>query len=99
MKLVHELPGTTFSNPAERHRYDSDAMACLTLEELTHWLTIAITGLYHNRSHRGLAGETPLHRYRAGMAELAAAGEVQPTVKNPRFLDRFPARDPAHAPA
>jgi putative transposase len=90
MKLVHELPGTTFSNPAERHCYDSDATACLTLEELTHWLTIAITGLYHNRSHGGLAGETPLSRYRAGMGELTSAGEVLPTVKNPRaFLIDF----------
>lgn len=27
MKLVHELPGTTFSNPTERHGYDSDGAA------------------------------------------------------------------------
>ena len=31
MAMVHELPGTTFSNPAERGEYDSDATACLTL--------------------------------------------------------------------
>jgi putative transposase len=90
MKLVHELPGTTFSNPTERHGYDSNAAACLTMDELTHWLTIAIAGLYHNRPHGGLAGETPLSRYRAGMAELAAAGELPPAVKNPRaFLIDF----------
>jgi putative transposase len=90
MKLVHELPGTTFSNPTERHCYDSDAAACLTMEELIHWLTIAITGLYHNRSHGGLAGETPLNRYRAGMAELASSGDLPPTVRNPRaFLIDF----------
>jgi putative transposase len=90
MKLVHELPGTTFSNPTERHGYDSDGAACLTMEELTHWLTIAIAGLYHNRPHGGLAGETPLSRYRAAMAELTAAGEMPPAVKNPRaFLIDF----------
>lgn len=90
MKQIHELPGTTFSNPTERHRYDSEAAACLTMDELTHWLTIAIAGLYHNRPHSGLAGETPLSRYRAGMADRAAIGEMPPTVKNPRaFLIDF----------
>jgi putative transposase len=34
MELVHGLPGTTFSNAAQRGRYDSDKAACLTLEEL-----------------------------------------------------------------
>lgn len=90
MKQIHELPGTTFSNPTERRSYDSDAAACLTMDELTHWLTIAIAGLYHNRPHGGLAGETPLIRYRAGTAEQAAAGEIPPTVKNTRaFLIDF----------
>jgi putative transposase len=90
MKLVHELPGTTFSNPTERHRYNSDATACLTMEELIHWLTIAITGFYHNRPHGGLAGDTPLSRYRTGMAELASSGDLPPMVRNPRaFLIDF----------
>lgn len=90
MKLVHELPGTTFSNSTERHNYDSEAAACLTLEELTHWLTIAITGVYHQSPHRGLAGESPSHRYRAGLAALADSGALPPRVKNPRsFLIDF----------
>lgn len=90
MKLVHELPGTTFSNPTERGEYDSDAMACLTLEELEHWLAVAITGVYHQRPHGGLAGETPLSRYKAGMQALEATGQLQPVIKNPRaFLIDF----------
>ncbi|MBT9585052.1 DDE-type integrase/transposase/recombinase [bacterium] len=90
MKLVHELPGTTFSNPTERHDYNSEAAACLTMEELTHWLTIAITGIYHQRPHKGLAGDTPLNRYRAGMAALTLSGALPPMVKNPRaFLIDF----------
>lgn len=90
MKLIHELPGTTFSNPTERHKYNSDRAACLTMEELTHWLTIAITGIYHQRPHRGLAGDTPLNRYRTGMAELTLSGAVPSVVKNPRaFLIDF----------
>lgn len=68
MAMVHELPGTTFSNPAERGDYDSDKAACLTLSELERWLTLAVTGPYHHAVHGGL-GEPPLARWRAGVAE------------------------------
>lgn len=34
MQLIHELPGTTFSNTQERGAYDFDAKAALTLQEL-----------------------------------------------------------------
>ena len=90
MQLVHELPGTTFSNPMERGEYDSDRMACLTLEELEHWMAVAITGIYHQRPHRGLGGESPLSRYQQGMAERMSAGDLPSTIKNPRaFLIDF----------
>ena len=42
MGLVHGLPGTTFSNVGQRGSYDSDKAACLTLEEVEHWLAIAV---------------------------------------------------------
>jgi len=75
MAMVHELPGTTFSNPAERGGYDSDKAACLTLAELERWLVLAITGPYHNAVHGGL-GEPPLSRWRAGVAEHGAPTPV-----------------------
>lgn len=34
MKMVHELPGTTFSNIVEKGEYDSSKKAVLTLSEL-----------------------------------------------------------------
>ena len=68
MAMVHELPGTTFSNPAERGEYDSGKTACLTLAELERWLVLAVTGSYHNTVHAGL-GEPPLARWRRGVAE------------------------------
>jgi putative transposase len=71
MAMVHELPGTTFSNPAERGEYDSDATACLTLAELERWLVLAIIGSYHNTVHGGL-GEPPLAHWRHGVAEHGA---------------------------
>lgn len=59
MKLVHTLPGTTFSNIKERGDYPSENRACLTLGELERWLIIAITKYYHLRLHTGIS-QTPL---------------------------------------
>jgi putative transposase len=42
MALVHELPGTTFFNPAQRGHYDSEAMAVLIVRELQHWLVLTV---------------------------------------------------------
>ncbi|MEP9389907.1 Mu transposase C-terminal domain-containing protein [Mesorhizobium sp. KR9-304] len=68
MGLIHDLPGTTFSNPAERGTYDSDAAAVLTLSELEHWLALAITGRYHHEVHEGIM-EPPLVRWKCGITE------------------------------
>ena len=86
MRLVHALPGTTFSNPEERGDYDSDKTACLTLEELERWLAIAITRYYHFRKHAGINDEIPLQRYERGHQALMAAGE---TIPAPRDLQAF----------
>lgn len=70
MAKAHELPGTTFSNTAERGSYDSDGKAALTLRELERWLTLAVAG-YHGSVHRGL-GQTPAGRWAQGVAEFGA---------------------------
>ncbi|MBB2940492.1 hypothetical protein FB565_000196 [Actinoplanes lutulentus] len=57
MQQVHELPGTTFSRPAQRTGYDSDAQAALTLAELERWLALAVE-VYHGEVHSTL-GRTP----------------------------------------
>lgn len=77
MTMVHELPGTTFSNTADRGAYDSDAKAVLTLGELQRWMALAVA-CYHGRPHEGLGGRTP-----AGVwAERVAAGGAPATVTN-----------------
>ncbi|MFR9774034.1 Mu transposase C-terminal domain-containing protein [Nocardia sp. SC052] len=77
MKLTHELPGTTFSNPRERGDYDSDAKAVLTLTELQRWMALAVA-CYHGEPHDGLGGRTP-----AGVwADKAAELGTPPTVTN-----------------
>lgn len=66
MHLVHDLPGTTFSNVAERGDYPSEDRAALTLAELEHWLSVAIINYYHQKPHAGLK-VPPLIRYREGV--------------------------------
>ncbi|MGO3234675.1 MAG: Mu transposase C-terminal domain-containing protein [Microbacterium sp.] len=69
MEMVHELPGTTFSNSAQRGSYDSDARAVLTVTELEKWLTLAVSS-YHGQVH-GTTRQTPLALWTAGVQEAA----------------------------
>jgi putative transposase len=79
MQQVHELPGTTFSNPVERGRYDSDRMAMLTLGELEKWLALAVAS-YHGSIHSTL-GQTPAGRWAEGIAATGMPAVVSsPTV-------------------
>lgn len=63
---IHNLPGSTFSNPQERGQYDSEQRAALTLSEFERWLSILIVEVYHQRLHSEL-GATPLHKYEEGI--------------------------------
>ena len=63
---IHNLPGSTFSNPQARGAYDSDKHAAMTLSEFERWLSITIVEVYHQRLHHEL-GTTPLRRYEEGV--------------------------------
>lgn len=54
MGAVHLLPGTTFSNIAEKGDYDSATTSAMTLSELELWLTTQIVGVYHASLHSGI---------------------------------------------
>jgi putative transposase len=84
MRKIHELPGTTFANPAERGRYDSEKMAALTLAELERWLVLAVAG-YHGSVHTTL-GQTPAGQWAAG---VAASGAPSVTANQTSFLVDF----------
>jgi putative transposase len=55
MGAVHLLPGTTFSNVAEKGSYPSEEKAALTLLELERWLALQIAGVYHQVLHSSLS--------------------------------------------
>lgn len=64
------LPGKTFSNPAERKGYNSDAKAAMTLKELEAYLVDYIVNKYHKTLHSGI-GKTPLAAWERGLAGSA----------------------------
>jgi len=70
MRMVHELPGTTFSNTSQRGTYDSDGKAVLTVAELQAWLALAVA-CYHGQVHEGL-GRTPAGVWAEKVAETGA---------------------------
>ncbi|MEU7835695.1 Mu transposase C-terminal domain-containing protein [Nonomuraea sp. NPDC049129] len=84
MQMVHELPGTTFSNPAERGSYDSQASAVLTVAELNRWLALAVAA-YHGQVHATL-GQTPAARWAEG---VAAGGRPATVTSETAFLIDF----------
>ena len=54
MGAVQMLPGSTFSNPADRGDYQSASAARMTLRELERWIAWEIAGNYHQRVHSAL---------------------------------------------
>jgi putative transposase len=66
MAMVHQLPGTTFSNIPARGAYDAEGRAALTLAELETWLALAIAGQYHQQIHATLR-QSPLQRFTMGL--------------------------------
>ena len=54
MHRIHLIPGTTFSNVAEKGGYDSEGRAVMTLKELERWLALEILGVYHKSVHTAL---------------------------------------------
>ena len=64
-KLIHTLPGTTFSNPAMRGSYPSEKESCLTIEMLEFLLTKFIVDDYSNSPHKRL-NCTPAEKWSEG---------------------------------
>jgi putative transposase len=52
--LLHELPGTTFSNIFEKKDYDPQKHAVISLEVLLKIIHVWIIDIYHQRVHKGI---------------------------------------------
>jgi putative transposase len=66
LREIHDLPGTTQSNPKERGEYDSEKGAAMTLSEFEKWLATFIVEVYHQRVHSSLK-MSPVRKYEEGI--------------------------------
>ena len=73
-KIVHRIPGTTFSNIVARGDYNSEDNAVMTLSQLRWIVTKWIVDIYHTDQH-SKTGEAPFDRWTAG---VLACGEKLP---------------------
>jgi putative transposase len=89
MRAVHQLRGTTFSNPRERGDSDAGGRACLTLAELERVLALAIDS-YNHTTHAGI-GERPIDRYLAHYRQpgLPEGERIPPLLPADRLLLDF----------
>lgn len=79
--LIHNLPGTTFSNVQEKGDYKSDKHACLTLDQLESGVVKWIVDGYHQTPHRSLDERTP--------SQVWASAEDNRLIKLPVDLDEL----------
>ncbi|WP_025550192.1 Mu transposase C-terminal domain-containing protein [Sphingobium fuliginis] len=77
---THLLPGTTFSNIAEKGDYDAEGHACMTLREFERWFTLQV-GIYHGTIHREI-----------GVPPMTAWAERIDQRPSPLRLPKDPAR-------
>lgn len=77
--LIHNLPGTTFSNIQQRGDYDSEKNACFTLPQLEAVVVKWIVDGYHQTPHRGLDNRTP--------AQVWGTSEANHVISLPVDLD------------
>lgn len=67
-KLLHKLPGTTFSNPQEKSDYNSEDEACITLKYLYELIHLTLIELIANDISPEL-GATPAKIWQEGLRE------------------------------
>lgn len=63
---LNDIEGTTFINPSDRGKYDSEGRAIFTFSEFQRWLVTYITGSYHQERHSAL-NTSPLAKFEEGL--------------------------------
>lgn len=85
MKRIHDVPGTTFSNVAERGDYPSEERAMLTFREFERFVALEVLGPYHNDIHSAL-GCTPLAAWMDATARTELRLPVDPAALQLDFM-------------
>lgn len=63
---IHNLYGSTFSNPQKRGEYKSENKAIFTLSELEQWIAHFIVNVYHKKIHSEIQ-TTPEKKFQEGI--------------------------------
>ena len=80
-KLLHQLPGTTFSNVSEKWDYDPKKHALISMSNLNRVIHNWIVDVYHRSHHRGI-DDVPARRWEIGTKNFPpalpfSAGELE----------------------
>ena len=71
-RLLHQLPGTTFSNRIDRTDYDPQKNAAISLDFLEEILHYWIIDIYQRELHRGI-NDVPARLWKVGTAQYPPA--------------------------
>jgi putative transposase len=71
-RLLHQQPGTTFSNFLDKKEYDSKKNALISFSAFMEMLHIWIVDIYHQNIHKGLK-DIPAHVWQEGTAKFPPA--------------------------
>lgn len=82
IRSLLRFSGRAFNNPQVRGKYEAEARAVTTVEELAHLLVRFIVDVYHNTPHDGLDGDTPRNFW------LSETKKMGPRASGKPFLRR-----------
>jgi putative transposase len=71
-RLLHQIPGTTFSSVADKWDYDPKKHALISMQTLEEVLHTWIIDVYHRSIHRGIS-DVPARRWEEGTKEFPPA--------------------------
>ena len=81
IRSLLRFSGRAFGNPQVRGKYEAEARAVTTVEELAHLIVRFIVDVYHNTPHDGLDGETPRHCWLRLTKTLAPRATGKPLLR------------------
>lgn len=88
IRSLLRFSGRAFSNPQVRGKYEAEARAVTTVEELAHLIVRFIVDVYHNTPHDGLDGQTPRACWLELTKKLAPRAAGKPLMRR-MFGERY----------
>lgn len=82
IRSLLRFSGRAFNNPQVRGKYEAEARAVTTVEELAHLLVRFIVDVYHNTPHDGLDGDTPRNFWLGETKEMGPRASGKPFLRH-----------------